>query len=273
MEYSSSKWKHVFRSVLYKSIPPGLYISVMPAYFKLFNKKRRGCTYRFKAEDKGRIVLFDDATRFYFMGYRRINRYLYPDGLGRKISAMEKKYCIAGCSIEKGDIVVEIGANVGEFTLMASRNASRVYSFEPDPSCFYCLNENTRATENVEVIHNAASDKNSSQVFYVSSEDADSSLIQPKTYSQKIEINTIRLDSWMESRELLAIDFLKIEAEGAEMEVLKGLGDKIQSVKKVSVDGGPERYGEPTSQDVDQFLRLHGFQTQVIGYHVYGWKK
>lgn len=272
MEYSSSKWKHIFRSVLYKSIPPGLYLRLMPAYLRL-SKKRRGCTYRFKAEDKGRVVLFDDTTRFCFMGYRRLNRYFYPDGLGRRIRAMEKKYCIDQCSIEKGDIVVEVGANVGEFTLMASRNAARVYSFEPDPNCFFCLKENTRKMEHVEVMQKAASDRNSNQVFYVSSEDADSSLIPPKVFTEKIKIETIRLDSWMTAKELSKINFLKIEAEGAEMEVLEGLGVKIKNVKKISVDGGPERYGEPTSEDVDQFLRLHGFQTQVTGYHVYGWKK
>ncbi len=273
MQYSSSKWKHVFRSVLYNTIPPKVYIGVMPAYFKFFSKKRRGCTYRFKVEENGRIVLFDAVTRFCFIGYRRLNRYLYPDGLGRKIRAMEKKYCIAGCSIENGDVVVEVGANVGEFTLMASRNASKVYSFEPDPNCFFCLNENTREMEHVEVIPQAASNMNSNQVFYVSSEDADSSLIQPKIYSNKIEISTVRLDSWMESKGLSGIDFLKIEAEGAEMEVLEGMGNEIKNVKKVSVDGGPERYGKPTSNDVDQFLQLNGFHTRVKDYHVYAWKK
>ncbi len=243
----------------------------MPAYLKLFRKKRRGCTYRFKAEDNGRIVLYDDTTRFCFMGYRRLNRYFYPDGLERRILAMEKKYCLDPCTIEKGDTVVEVGANVGEFTLMASRLASVVYSFEPDPNCFTCLKENLNKMDNVEVIPEAASDKNSQQMFFVSSEDADSSLIQPKIYSRKIPINTIRLDAWMESRNFATIDFLKIEAEGAEMEVLKGLGNKIKKVKKVSVDGGPERYGQSPSHEIVQFLRLHGFKTQVSGYHVYGW--
>ena len=68
------------------------------------------------------------------------------------------------------------------------------------------------------------------------------------------------------------IDFLKVEAEGAELEVLQGLGDKIRYVNKISVDGGPERYGKPTFKDVNSFLRSKGFQTNVIRYQVFAWK-
>ncbi len=271
MHFSNSRWKHLLRSVLYKSIPPVLYLKLMPAYLRL-SKKRRDCTYRFKAEENGRIILFDDTTRFCFMGYRRLNRYFYPGGVERRIKALERKYSIEDCRVEEGDIVVEIGANVGEFTLAAARYASAVFSFEPDPNCFICLKENTRKMENVEVIPKAASDRNSRQEFYISSEDADSSLIQPKIYAEKIVIETIRLDSWMKTKEFPTIDFLKIEAEGAEMEVLEGLGSQIKNTKKVSVDGGRERYGEATADEVNQFLRLHGFQTRLKGYHVYGWK-
>jgi FkbM family methyltransferase len=273
MKYSSSTWKHKLRSRIYELISPQWYVSFMPGYYKFFNKNRRGCTYKFKAEDNGRIVLYDDKTQFTFIGYRRINRYLYPDGLERKKASMKKKYCISECAVENGDIVVEIGSNVGEFTLMAAENARKVFSFEPDPNCNFCIKENTRNLGHVEIIDFAASNKNGNDVFYVSSEDADSSLIQPKVYSKKIEIKSVRLDSWVEEKGLSVIDFLKVEAEGAEIEVLEGLGEKIDIVKKVSVDGGPERYGEPTSDDVDRFLQSKGFMTKVSGYHVYAWKK
>ncbi len=244
----------------------------MPFCYKLFNKQRRGCTYNFKAEKNGKIVLFDHKTRFSFMGYRRINRYFFPAGLERKMMAMKKKYCIPLCTIEPGETVVEVGANVGEFTLMAAQQAAKVFSFEPDPKCFDCLRENTQNLTNVEVVNQAASKANTSETFYLSSEDADSSLIQPKIYSEKIVIRTLRLDSWMEFKGLSTVDFLKIEAEGAEMEVLEGLGDAISQVQKVSVDGGPERYGEPTSHEVDLFLQSKGFNTSVVEYHVYAWR-
>jgi FkbM family methyltransferase len=273
MDYNSSIWKHKLRSGFYKIISPKLYAAIMPAYYKLFSKKRRDCTYSFKVEDNGRIVLSDENTRFVFVGYRRIKRYLFPNGLERRKASMKRKYCIPECAVENGDTVVEIGANVGEFTLMASETAGRVFSFEPDPNCFYCITENTRNSTNIEVIDYAASNTGGVNTFYISSEDADSSLIEPRIYSESMEVKTIRLDEWMKSKNLEQIDFLKVEAEGAELEVLEGLGEMINRVKKVSVDGGPERYGQPTSHDVEQFLKSNGFKTRIIDYHVYSWRE
>jgi len=274
MKYNSSKWKHKLRSKFYKFIPPELYVTIMPTYYKFFNKNRRNCPYIFKVEENERTILYDNnGTRFYFMGYRRINNYIYPEGLGRKKQSMKKKYCYSVFNIEPGDIVIDIGANVGEFTLMASQHAEKVFSFEPDPNCFYCLKKNTDNIDNIEIFEYGVSKANDSKSFYLSSEDADSSLIKPKIYTNKIEINTIRLDSWMKSKGISKIDFLKVEAEGAELEVLEGLGDKIEFVQKVSVDGGAERYGKTTSNEVDQYLQSNGFHTYVINHHVYARRK
>lgn len=238
----------------------------------LFNPKRRSCTYSFSVEDNGHILLSDEKTRFRFVGYRRLHRYVYPDGLERVKIKLKEKYCIPECDIEPDDIVVEIGANVGEFTLMASGKAKIVFSFDPDPDCYYCLNENTRNLPNVEVIKAGASNETGTKVFYLSSEDADSSLIAPKTFSGKIVIDTVRLDIWMQTIGIEKIDFLKLEAEGAEIEVLEGLGDKIDRVRKISVDGGPERFGESTFNEVNLFLKERGFSTLVRGDHVYAWR-
>jgi len=272
MEYKSSYWKHKLRSSFYNLIPPKLYVACMPAYLKLFNKKRRGCTYRFFIETGGMVTLYDQNTRFRFLGFRRLNRYLYPDGLRCKMNAMKKKYCIERCAIHPGDIVVEIGANVGEFTLMACETAGQVYAFEPDPLILNCLKMNTAECKNVEVVPLGASNNSATQTFYLASEDADSSFIKPKIYNNAVEIDTIRLDQWIQATGLTTIDFLKLEAEGAEMEVLEGLGEKIEMVRKISVDGGPERYGEPTYDQVNRFLISNGFNTMVKGYHVYGWR-
>jgi FkbM family methyltransferase len=223
-------------------------------------------------ESDGMVTLYDQDTRFSFLGFRRLNRYLYPNGLQCKKNSMRNKYCIEGCAIDPGDIVVEIGANVGEFTLMACQTAGQVYSFEPDPLVFACLKKNTAECKNVEILPYGASNNSSTQVFYLASEDADSSFIKPKIYNKAVEIDTIRLDEWIESVGLSGIDFLKLEAEGAEMEVLEGLGEKISIVKKISVDGGPERYGEPTYEQVNKHLISNGFNTRVSGYHVYGWR-
>ncbi len=245
----------------------------MPGYYKFFNRHRRACNYNFKVDEGERVVLFNRKTTFYFIGYRRMIRYLYPDGIKRITDLMRKKYCISYCTIDHNDIVVEIGANTGEFTIMAARTAGKVFAFEPDPDCYICLKKNTKTLDNVEVINQGVSNNNSRKNFYLSGEDADSSFIKPVTFKKRIETDAIRLDTWMELKGLSGIDFLKVEAEGAELEVLEGLGDKIEYVNKVSVDGGAERFGESTSSEVNQFLRLKGFNTYTSSEdQVYAWK-
>jgi FkbM family methyltransferase len=272
MEYSSSSWKHKLRKAYYSILPRGMYLRYMPMVLQLFNKKRRGCSYRFVAGDKGEVLLLSDKTSFSFIGARRIKRYVYARGLERRQAAMQKKYCKEGSTIEAGDVVVEVGANVGEFTRMAAAIASRVYAFEPDPRCFACLQKNVSEMPNVNVFPIALSDVVSELVFYLASEDADSSLIPPKVYSESISVPAMRLDKWMEEQGMDKIDFLKVEAEGAEMEVLQGLGESINQVRKISVDGGPERFGEPTAPQVEQYLQMKGFKTRLMDYHVYAWK-
>lgn len=65
------------------------------------------------------------------------------------------------------------------------------------------------------------------------------------------------------------IDFLKIDAEGAEPEVLEGT--PLCRVKKVAVDCSPERFGKTTVFEVLKILLSAGFKCQVRGYMVYAY--
>jgi FkbM family methyltransferase len=272
MRYNKLNWKQELRSDLFGWLPPIFYLKIVPYYFKLVNPNRRKCNYKFSMDKNGNMVLHAGDERLYFVDHRRINRYVYENGLSRIKDIMLKKYCTDKCGIDPNDVVVEIGANIGEFTLAAAGLAKKIYAFEPDPKCIRCLELNTRRLENVEIVKYGASDKNGKICFYLSSEDADSSLIRPENYSELLEIQGLRLDTWMEQEGLEMIDFLKVEAEGAEPEVLIGLGDKIQNVRKISVDGGPEREGVTTFKEVADYLFHHNFHVYVKRYQVYAWR-
>jgi len=272
MRYSRNNWKKKIRTDLFGWLPPSIYFKIFPIYFRIVNKKRRESKCEFKIDGYGRLFAIEEGIKLYFLDHRRLDRYMYKDGLRRIKNIMQRKYCNDKCAITKNDIVVEIGANIGEFTLAAADQAKQVYAFEPDPSCLDCLKLNTDQLENVQIVKKGASDKNKKLTFYVSSEDADSSFIKPKKYTKKLEIDAIRLDTWMQEAGLDRIDFLKVEAEGAEIEVLKGLGDRIKNVQKISVDGGPERNGEPTFKDVQKFLQAKGLHTHIEGWQVYAWQ-
>jgi ABC-type phosphate transport system ATPase subunit len=84
-----------------------------------------------------------------------------------------------------------------------------------------------------------------------------------------VPVEAIRLDILMHKLGIDRIDFLKIDAEGAEPEVLDGVD--LSKVKKVAVDCAPERFGKSTVSKVVQILRTAGYECKVIGYMVYAY--
>jgi len=123
-------------------------------------------------------------------------------------------------NIKKNDIVVDVGANIGYYTLLMAKNNAMVHSYEPESKNFNLLEKNVSInnfSSNVILYNKAVSDFNGSSKLVLS----DFSPGQHKlvnswkgTKSIDIEVTTIELDK---------IDFAKIDVEGAEFNVLKGM--------------------------------------------------
>lgn len=93
--------------------------------------------------------------------------------------------------------------------------------------------------------------------FWVSTDNADGSFIQPINHSEVIQIPTKRLDSFINE----PIKLLKIEAEGGEPEVIYGCEQLLRRISFISVDLGRERgiNQEHTIVEVTNFLLKHDF--------------
>ena len=80
-----------------------------------------------------------------------------------------KLFC---CSISKGDIVIDIGAHIGWYSLLASRRVGKegiVYAFEPEPISFNILVKNIKLNDitNIVPIKKALSDSSGIQLLYI----------------------------------------------------------------------------------------------------------
>jgi FkbM family methyltransferase len=140
-------------------------------------------------------------------------------------------------AFEPGDVVVDVGANIGEIGLwlQARHPGVRYIAFEPSPREFACLTRNADGgeTHNCGLWHEAAR-----LTFYVNSEDADSSLLEPARFDQRHEVPCGRLDELVAPR---PVKLLKVDAEGAEPEVLLGARRLLPYCQHVVIDAGPER--------------------------------
>lgn len=135
--------------------------------------------------------------------------------------------------------VFDVGAHIGLVSLPASsRMASRgvIYSFEPSPGNVKYLTYHLKKNKisNVEVVRKLvhASESDSSSIF-LASEDSDMNSIAPgqlqTSYSLQ-EVPAISIDSFCSENELRP-ELIKIDVEGAEISVLEGAAEVLQSVK------------------------------------------
>lgn len=131
--------------------------------------------------------------------------------------------------IRAGDIVFDIGAHLGFYTLLLAQlvgNTGRVYAFEPNPELLLGLRRTVSSIKNVELLEIALSDSEGEMNLYVP-EDASMASLSDWTRGIAGDVHTVvcaikRLDDLVESGKLPVPQFIKCDVEGAEMAVFRG---------------------------------------------------
>lgn len=133
-------------------------------------------------------------------------------------------------AIQPGMVVVDVGANVGIYTLTAARltgSLGKVIGFEPSPGTFAILRDNIQVngfleTGIVDLRQVAATDKSGAAPFIVYPKDSGhSTLFAGLARGDEIQVETDTLDHAL--REFPKVDVVKVDAEGAEPFVLRGM--------------------------------------------------
>ena len=127
---------------------------------------------------------------------------------------------IVKSNVKKNDIVVDVGANIGYYTLLMAKNNAFVFSYEPEPQNFELLQKNVILNNfslNVKLYNKAVSDFNGNSKLVLS----ENSIGQHKLGNSRFGTNSIEVE--VTKLEQDKIDFAKIDVEGAELHVLQGM--------------------------------------------------
>ena len=131
--------------------------------------------------------------------------------------------------IHEGDIVIDVGANIGYYTLIFAQlvgKTGKVIAFEPEPKNFKILKKNIEINnyDNVIVEQKIVSEKYGKMKLYVSNSDIVGHRIhQMGNLENFVEVESITLDDYMKKLNLdEKVNFIKIDVEGAEPKVLDG---------------------------------------------------
>ena len=183
---------------------------------------------------------------------------LYKKGWTARLDQLAREYGL-GRHLDLGpeSVILDIGANAGEFAHAAARAGARIYCVEPDPQAFACLRHNTANLANVSC-HDALFWKETATLdFYSAPERADSSVFA-EGEGPKLEKQAITADAFAEEHGITRIDLVKCDAEGAEPEVLEGAKGVLARAKLVAVDTGAERKGARTNIQCAAILNAAG---------------
>lgn len=201
---------------------------------------------------------------------RSRNRFYFPQlqshaiHTDRHIEFLEETYFSGhGVQVEPGDIVFDVGAYIGMTSRVAARHAERVFAIEPSPRARTSLAKNTEEYENIEIVSCAVSDKISELELQFGNDITDDSLIDPDDggSGETVTVPVKTIEQLANDLDVHSIDFLKVEAEGLEPEVVRGA--VRAPVKKIAVAGNDERYGETTFEHVFEILRDAGFDVNT----------
>jgi len=108
--------------------------------------------------------------------------------------------------IERNGVVVDVGANIGYYTLLMAQKAKRVYAIEPEPVNFEILKKNVEENnlKNVVLIWAAAGRTNSKINLYKSEENwGDHRVYKGKNHKKMISVNCLRLDDILADENIL----------------------------------------------------------------------
>ena len=158
--------------------------------------------------------------------------------------------------------VVDVGAHIGYYTLLAAKRVRQVYSFEPDPDTFQLLTQSVQINgySNVSCFQSAVSDKTGRAKFHVDSEAWANSLCSDNVGSPvaHLEVGTVSLDDLYVSGALGdCVHLIKIDAQGAETLVLDGAEKVLSDCRPiVLLEVEPDRLHNMGSNSADLLRRL-----------------
>jgi FkbM family methyltransferase len=201
------------------------------------------------ASGKGEMVVnFRQAKLCFGCGAAELQSYLEI--------FMEDDYCLAEVAIKDArSVIIDVGSNIGIFSLAAAKRfpKTRIYSLEPGVGTF------NRFLQNISLNHataimpfNAAAWCDCGTVEFTDETASTASRIDGHSGRA---VNAISLDAFCREHSIARVALLKIDAEGAEVEILKGAKEILPETDRVVVECHSWSLAEEVEKTLTPFFR------------------
>ena len=171
--------------------------------------------------------------------------------------------------------VLDVGAHTGEFALPALNRGRAVYAVEPDPDALACLRRNLVGRETATIIDALVWNAEEELTFGGGASSGTSSVYAGDARERSdaaVRRRATTLDRIAEDHGIESLAFLKLEAMGAEPEVLEGGRNLLRQTARIAISSGtkPDSKDMTTKAACESLLREAGFAVQTVnsGRHI-----
>jgi FkbM family methyltransferase len=176
---------------------------------------------------------------------------------------------------------IDVGSHLGTYSdlILKYFKKSKIIMIEPQKEIFKKIKLKYKNNKKILILNHAISDKNVNRNLYINYHDLTSSLtkfnynnnylkIKSKIFNttphgmikEKLIIKTIKMSTLLSKENITNVDLIKIDTEGHELEVLKGMGDKIKKIKNILIEFHNDKiFIDYNPKKVHQYLLKNNF--------------
>ncbi len=163
--------------------------------------------------------------------------------------------------------IVDIGAHIGLFSLFASKvlQANRIISVEPDSANFELLSKNISANhvENASLVKAAIAGESGEKRIYNTSSNTGGHSLYARGVSSTA-VRTVSLTELFKASSISDCSLLKMDCEGAEMEILENAPDKLlRNVSAISLEYHLDDYPRERLERLKTRMQTLGFNLEI----------
>ena len=143
----------------------------------------------------------------------------------------EGPYELGEVDLKKGDVVLDLGSNLGLFSVFAVSKGCTVHAFEPTPDLLPMIKHHSELNDNkIYTYQYAVSNECGQAVFHIDSFSYEcNSLLNSSSGGSKINVEQITVDEFVKREKLERADFIKADIEGAERLMLEGAQQTLKN--------------------------------------------
>jgi FkbM family methyltransferase len=222
------------------------------------------------------VMLKFDVPKYGYRVYCPINKEDFA------IMSRHEDEIIDHFNTKQGDIVVDVGAHMGKYTIIASKQVGangKVIAIEAHPGNYEMLNHNIKLNglTNVIPLNYAVYSKETKIKLFLPDEESGYTMhhsvmfnylsskypLQGKDNEKFIEVNANTLDNLLQKNGISQVNWIKIDVEGAEFEVLKGSANILSTSKDINLLIEIHNPGDTNHyKQIIDFLKSYNFKIE-----------